>query len=197
MTIHFGKLALASISLSIALTMTGCATTSSTQAKSLKTTSTEANSLVNCKNLTVAAFGVPNDGKVDASIGVSFAQDIEQRLSTDFGPIFDSVAFANTARGMDSECLLKGNILKYKPGSKVARFILIGLGAASLEGNVTVQDSASGNALMSAPFDKLWAWGGIAGASKGIEDMVKESEASVAATIAHAKGWNPPPPATK
>jgi hypothetical protein len=46
--------------------------------------------------------------------------------------------------------------------------------------------------LLNAPFDKLWAWGGIIGASKGMDDMVAETSASVAATVAHAKGWNGP-----
>ena len=48
--------------------------------------------------------------------------------------------------------------------------------------------AASGKVLLNAPFDKLWAWGGVLGASKAIKDMVAET--SVAATVAHAKGWN-------
>jgi len=32
---------------------------------------------------------------------------------------------------------------------------------------------------------------GIVGASKGMDDMVKEAEASIASTVAHAKGWTP------
>ena len=57
---------------------------------------------------------------------------------------------------------------------------------------MTVRDASSGNVLLTAPFDKLWAWGGILGASKGMDDMVAETSASVASTVAHAKGWNPP-----
>ena len=78
-----------------------------------------------------------------------------------------------------------------KKGSKVARFILIGLGPASLEGKIKVVDAANAT-LLDAPFDKLWAWGGIAGASKGIEDMQVEVAASIANTVAQAKGWTPP-----
>ena len=190
MSIASGKLALACLSVSVVLAVSGCASTSSTRAKSLKSTSAQANSLADCQDITVTAFTVPGHGKVDASVGVSFAKDIELRLSRDFGQIFDSVEFGDAARGVEKECLLQGSITKYKPGSRVARAILIGLGAASFEGNVSVNDAATGTSLMTAPFDKLWAWGGIAGASKGIDDMVKETSASVAATVARAKGWS-------
>jgi hypothetical protein len=188
MNLHKGKLLLAGLTMAAVALGAGCASTSSTKAKSLKTTAS-ANALEDCANITVVAFTVP--GKVDASVGVNFAQNVESRLGSDFGPIFQSVEMAPAARGLDHECVVQGAITKYKPGSRVARAILIGLGAASLEGNVTIKDAASGNTLLNAPFDKLWAWGGIMGASKGIDDMAKEASASVAATVAHAKGWTP------
>lgn len=185
------KLIVVTSVLSIAL-MSGCTTTSSTKAKGLKATTSGATSLSDCENITVFAFGVPAKGKATASVGVSFAHDIESRLEADFGPIFKSVEFSDKARGLERECLVSGDITKYKPGSRVARAILIGLGAASLEGNVKVTDAGSGKELLNAPFSKLWAWGGVIGASKGIEDMVRESSAAVASTLAQAKGWTPP-----
>jgi hypothetical protein len=63
--------------------------------------------------------------------------------------------------------------------------------AASFKGDLILKDAADNRVLFSAPFDKLWAWGGYLGASRGIEDMVTESAASVAATVARAKGWQP------
>ena len=93
--------------------------------------------------------------------------------------------------------IVTGTIRKYRRGSKFARAMLIGLGSASFEGEVSLKDGADGRVLYTAPFDKLWAWGGIAGMSKGIEDMVAETEAMVAATIARAKGWVPQPEASK
>lgn len=188
MTFRSGKLMLACFTLAAVAATSGCASKSSVKAKSLKTNAA-ATALEDCANITVIAFTVPAR-KVDASVGVEFARGVETRLSNDYGPIFASVEMAPAARGLDHECLIAGAITKYKPGSRVARFILIGLGAASLEGNVSVTDAATGNSLLSAPFDKLWAWGGIAGASKGMDDMVKEATASVASTVAHAKGWN-------
>lgn len=188
MTFRSGKLALACLTLAAVAATSGCASKSSVKAKSLKS-GAAATALSDCANITVLAFTVPAR-KVDASVGVDFSRSIQTRLSSDFGPLFTSVEMAPVARGLDHECVISGAITKYKPGSRVARFILIGLGAASLEGNVTVTDAAGGTTLLSAPFDKLWAWGGIAGASKGMDDMVKEASASVAATVAHAKGWN-------
>ena len=190
MTISFGGRLLACTALCTAIALSGCTSTSSTKAKSLKNTTTQATGLSDCENITVLPFTMPA-GK-DASIGVTFAQGIQARLGTDFGPLFKTVEYGSAARGLDKECLVTGKITKYKPGSRVARFILIGLGAASLEGNVSVNDASAGTALLNAPFDKLWAWGGIAGASKGMNDMVGETSASAAATIAHAKGWNGP-----
>jgi hypothetical protein len=190
MSIFSGKPMLVCAVASLALATGACTSTSSTRAKSLKTDAAQASALSDCENITVNNFTMPAKRSKDASVGVVFAQGIQARLSSDFGPLFASVVSAEQPRGLDHECVIHGNITKYKPGSRVARFILIGLGAASLEGNVTVTDGASGKVLLNAPFDKLWAWGGVMGASKGMDDMVAETSASVAATVAHAKGWN-------
>ena len=175
----------------VALVAGGCTTTHSTRAKSLKTGDAPATAMADCQHLTIASFEMPARAK-DPLVGEQFAQGIQARLAGDFGPLFESVEVAAQARGLPHECLVRGAITKYKPGSRVARAILIGLGSASLEGSVTVTDAASGSVLLTAPFDKLWAWGGIIGASKGMKDMVAETSASVAATLAHAKGWNAP-----
>ena len=188
MNLRSGKRLLACVTLAALAATSGCSTTKSVKARSLKT-SASATALADCANLTVIAFSVPAR-KVDAHVGVDFARTVETRLAHDFGPLFSSVAMAPAARGLDHECLIKGNLSKYKPGSRFARAMLIGLGAASLEGTVTVEDAASGQSLLNAPFDKLWAWGGVIGASKDMDDMLDEASASIAATVAHAKGWN-------
>ena len=177
--------------LSIAV-LSGCTTTKSTKAKALKSTTSGVTSLSDCENITVFAFTTPAKSRAEPTTGADFARGIEERLVGDFGPIFKSVEFSDKARGLERECLVSGDITKYKPGSRVARAILIGLGAAKLQGNVKVVDAESGKQLLSAPFSKLWAWGGIAGASKGMPNMLKESSAAIANTLAQAKGWTPP-----
>lgn len=175
--------------------VTGCASTNSTKARPLIDPTTAQKTLADCQHITVAAFGVPSRSKANASTGAKFASDVQARLRLDYGPIFASVEGGSAARGLEGECLVAGEITKYKPGSRIARAILIGLGPASLEGNVKVTDAASGQSLLSAPFDKLWAWGGAIGAMKGIEEMSEEAAASVANTLARAKGWQEPPAA--
>jgi hypothetical protein len=183
-----GKLLLACFTLAAVAGLSACASNNSVKARALKS-GASATALEECQNLTVVGFTVPS-GR-DAAIGTAFAQSVETRLSNDFGPLFSSVEMGTAARGLDHECVITGAITKYKPGSRVARFIIMGLGHASLEGTVTVTDGASGNSLMSAPFDKLWAWGGITGASKGMKQMETEASAQIAATVARAKGWSP------
>lgn len=190
MQLHSRRLALAVATSALVALASGCASTQSTRAKSLKTDLAAANSLADCQNITVLPFDVPANGKVDRSRAVNFARDVENRLSNDFGSLFDSVEYAEAARGVEKECVVKGRVDKYRAGSRIARAILIGMGSASFEGAVEVQDAASGKSLLNAPFDKLWAWGGIVGASKGIDEMVNEAAASVAATLARAKGWS-------
>lgn len=183
--------AVALLVLGAAASLTGCATTSSTAAKPLLAAGTTQNTLADCRHITVAPFGVPAKSKADPSIGNRFAIDVQVRLRSDYGKLFESVESAAAARGLEGECLVSGRITKYKPGSRVARAILIGLGAASLEGDVKVTDAAGSRTLLTVPFDKIWAWGGVVGASKGIEEMSDEAAASVANTLARAKGWAP------
>ena len=89
--------------------------------------------------------------------------------------------------------IVTGTIRSYRPGSRFWRFMLIGLGSASFKGDLTLKRAQDKSVLYEAPFDKLWAWGGILGMSKGIDDMVSESEAAVANTVAQAKGWKASP----
>jgi hypothetical protein len=190
---HAAKPLLAFSTLCIAVATAGCATTDSTRAKTLEGASPDATALANCQHLTVLDFGMPASVKAKhAAVGSEFARGIKARLSADFGPIFQSVENGASARGLEHECLVHGEISKYKPGSRVGRAIVGFLAPASLEGSVRVTRVADDAVLLVAPFDKLWAWGGIAGASKGITDMVDETSASAAATIARAKGWAPP-----
>ena len=87
--------------------------------------------------------------------------------------------------------IVTGTIKTYRPGSRFARYMLIGLGSAGFEGDLILKNGADNSVVLTAPFDKLWAWGGVLGASKGIEDLMAETAAAIASTVAHAKGWTP------
>jgi hypothetical protein len=181
-----------SIAVTLTLLATGCYTdrTSSRQAYLLKPGSVADVDLSKYQVATVLPFQTKDP--VDPSIGVKFANEVAVRLKSDFGPIFQDVRKDLPPLGTNNELIVTGTITDYTPGDRVARAMLIGLGAASFKGTLVLKDGADGRILMDAPMNKLWAWGGILGQSRGIEDMVTESQASVAATIAHAKGWQPP-----
>jgi Domain of unknown function (DUF4410) len=182
-----------SLAVTLALLAPGCQTaspTSSTHAAMLKPSTAANVDLSKYQIATVLPF--QTQSPVDPSIGAKFANEVALRLKSDFGPIFQDVRKELPPLGTNNELIVTGTITEYKPGDKFYRAMLIGMGAASFKGNLVLKDGADGRILMDAPMSKLWAWGGALGASKGIDDMVTESQASVAATVAHAKGWQPP-----
>jgi hypothetical protein len=176
------------------LLLAGCTTSdpsSSIKAPALKPTEGAGIDLSKYRMATVIPFN-PVGSDIDASVGVKFANDVALRLQVDFGPIFEEVRKEGPALGTNTELIVTGTIRKYRPGDRVLRGVLIGLGATSFRGDLILKDGAEQRVLFSAPFDKLWAWGGYLGMSRGIEDIVSETAATVAATVARAKGWRPP-----
>lgn len=190
---------LSCIAVALTLLATGCSTsspaTTSTKAAVLKNAAIGNVDLSKYQIATVLPFETTDSA--DPSVGIKFANDVAIRLKSDFGPLFQDVRKEVPALGTNNELIVTGTITEYKPGSKAARMALIGMGAASLKGTLVLKDAADGRVLMDAPISKLWAWGGSLGGSKGIEDMVQESQASVAATVARAKGWEPPAKSAK
>jgi hypothetical protein len=188
------------LTLVLALIGAGCNTSStvSTKAKILKPKVGANVDLSKYQIATVQPF-VQAEGikkPIEPSVGINFADGVASRLQSDFGPIFSEVRKGN-AFGNADELIVTGVIREYTPGDKFARAMCAGLGAAGFKGDLILKDGATNSILFSAPFDKLWAWGGMMGASKGIEEMVTESQAAVATTVAQAKGWKPPPKPSK
>ena len=168
----------------------GCASSQSSKAKPLTLSSGAPVSLGNYRIATIEPFTVSAPG-VDPSIGAKLANNITARLQNDFGPIFEQVRTAPAPVGEDDEVIVTGEIRTYQPGNKVARSVFGPLGSANFDGTVVVKDGRDGHTLLAAPFNKFWGWGGLAGASKGIEDMSDETAAAIASTIARARGWRP------
>jgi len=170
----------------------GCASTSSTAADPLKGVDNAHADLSRYRVASVIAFTIAPTNKIDASVGAEFAENIARRLKIDFGPIFEEVR-SDQSSGREDELLVTGVIKSYQPGSKFGRLMLMGVGAASFKADLQLKNAADGKILFSAPIDKLWAWGGALGMSKGISDMTDESAAAAANTIARLRGWAPPP----
>lgn len=173
----------------------GCSTTdpakTSTKASPLRAKAGQQLDLSKYRTVSVVPFTTTGAKDTDASVGVKFSDNIALRLRSDFGGIFDEVRTGNP-KGVAGELVVAGAIKKYNPGSKFGRAMLAGVGAAKFEGELVLTDASENRVLLTMPFDKLWAWGGFLGMSKDIEDMVTEAEASIANTIARAKGWSPP-----
>ena len=167
-----------------------CASTQSTRAATLTPRMSADADLRTYRVATVTAFDVATGKKIEPSVGLRFATDIATRLQKDFGELFADVRTA-APLGNSDEIVITGLIKTYRPGSRFGRAMMAGLGSARFEGDLIVKRATDGSVVLTAPFNKLWAWGGVIGASKGIEEMVAEAAAAAANTVARAKGWQP------
>ncbi len=82
---------------------------------------------------------------------------------------------SSTPSNQPTELIVKGKILKYNPGSKAARFILIGLGAGKLELDVSFINAFTGETIEQFTTSGEVMAGGFAGATMGIEDMINSA----------------------
>lgn len=69
-------------------------------------------------------------------------------------------------------------VTKYEPGNPIARLMFAGAGSAHFDVEYSL-NNPSDFPLATGKVRKLWAWGGVVGASKGIEDMVSEAAAEI------------------
>jgi hypothetical protein len=167
---------------------TGCRTTESARAKPLKTVYGDNVDLSRYQIATVQPFEVATSKAANDQVGMTLATDIANRLQYDFGPLFQAVR-VGPPQGSPNELVVSGRITDYRPGSRFARLLGPGIGRAELEGELVLKDSVSGQPLVIAPIDKLWAWGHSLGAMKGMDNMINETAASAANLIARSKGW--------
>jgi hypothetical protein len=179
----------------VLLAAPGCATHDSVKARPLKGSRVETLPLAACRHLTVLPFAMREPAATrHPDAGARMAGDVARHLQAHFGATFESVAIG-AVRGLEGECAVHGDLRKYVPGNRAVRAIpWVGglMGKASLQGQVDVRDGASDAVLLSAPFDKRWSWSGIGGVAKGMDDMVAETTAAIANTLARARGWQPP-----
>lgn len=175
----------------VALISTGCSTTQSVKAKPLKAVYGSDVDLAKYDTATVQKFEFAQKSTGDhIDAGKVLSDRIAERLQNDFGQLFDQVRTGEPLREAD-EVIVTGRVTEYKPGSKTGRLFGPGIKPAKFKAELVLKDGATGNPILIAPIDKLWAWGHGIGAAKGIEHMVEESTAAAANTIARAKGWNP------
>lgn len=169
---------------------TGCTTTKSTKADPL-TASQGANvDLRRYDRAVIQPFDFPSRTGDDLNAGQIFANSLERRLENDFGQLFRDVRQGEPTGAAD-EVVITGRINEFRPGNRAARIFIPWGPRAKLKGDLILKDAASKDPILTAPFDKLWGWVGGAGAMKGIDDMIEETAAAAANTIARARGWEP------
>jgi hypothetical protein len=174
----------------VTLLSTGCSTTKSVKAEPLKGVYGADVNLARYDTATIQPFEFSEPTPEQGNPGMMLTQGIAQRLQNDFGPLFNQVRTGDPLRE-SNEVIVTGRITEYEPGSRIGRLFGPGIKPAKLKAELVLKDGATGNPIFIAPIDKLWAWGHSIGAAKGIEDMVAESTAAAANTIARAKGWQP------
>jgi hypothetical protein len=106
--------------------------------------------------------------------------------------VFGAVTRGPAPAGQEGAVVLRARITQYKPGSETARFMLAGAGSAQLEMSAELVDAASGKTLVTLPVDRTWAWGGVLGASRGIEEMERNVAYELALYLQRSRGAAPP-----
>jgi hypothetical protein len=166
----------------------GCSTTDSTKAKPLNPALGASLDLATYSIATVQPFEHPNRSLEHPDAGLIMGNSLARRMRADFGRLFEEVRQGDPL-GRSDEVIITGVVKEYQPGSRLGRAFGPGITPARFKAELHLKDGATGRTLLVAPIEKLWAWGHGIGAAKGIEDMMQESAAAAAATIAKAKGW--------
>jgi hypothetical protein len=169
---------------------TGCASSRSTKAKPLAVSTGQGVDLRRYDRAVIQPFEFPGRTADQPNAGQIFANNLERRLRTDFGPLFQEVRQGQPT-GASDELVIGGRITEFRPGSRAGRLFIPWGPRAELKGDLVLKDARNGDQILVAPFDKLWGWAGGVGAMKGIEDMIDETAAAAANTIARARGWDP------
>lgn len=128
--------------------------------------------------------------KLNAAEGVSLHDVARQRMASIITSKINEkkkgvLCPINTKRDYE----LSAVITTYDEGSKFGRMMLAGLGAMRIEGDFGMVDSVRPEERVTEfSVSKTFAWGGIYGASTGIEDIEPAFAESVAEAIVSSSG---------
>lgn len=174
----------------VVFTVTGCGTTDSTKASYFTTEDGGAPDFRKYEHLTIVPLRHEGDKITDAKAGRRIAAGIAIRVKEDFPLLFKSVSVKSTSQNLERELIVTGAVTEYDPGSRNARAFLALVAPASYKASIEFKDAGNNRNIFAQDLDKWWGWGGLMGASLGIEDMVAETNSIIARTIAEGKGWN-------
>ena len=148
--------------------------------------------------LFVEDFAITDPKAADRS-NESLVQTAPRRMPDMVVERLGTGVFVRVVRGTPLELqpgavILRARVTQYKPGSKTARSVMIGLGSSQLEMVAELVDAASGKSLVQLPVDRSWAWGGALGGSLGITDMERSVATELALYLQQNRGTAPATP---
>lgn len=121
---------------------------------------------------------------VEPQLGAQMAEGIAQRLRSDFGQVFAQVR-TGTPMGQDNELVVLGEITECRTGQGADG------GPVRLQGQIGLQDAADTQDIANARFDTLRRTAGMPDQVRSFSELVSDTEAAIAFTVARAKGWKP------
>jgi hypothetical protein len=165
------------------LSMTGCATTSLVLKPSEETQA----QLTRFKNLVVES---------STSEGTAISEGVQNRMRD-----LIRTEIANQCRGRfenisakppgSQDLVLHVRFTKYDEGNRFARAMLAGLGSMKIHAEIEVRDPVSGATYCKGEAGKVFAWGGLYGASTGIEEIERDFAREVARGVSNMVGAKP------
>ena len=121
--------------------------------------------------------------KVGTAPGVVATEDEKAHFKNVVTDKLNARRAHNPANGDPKQCDVDITVTKFEKGSKFARAMLAGLGQIHLDASVLVVPSGGGDTLNDFKLSKTFAWGGIYGASEGIEDIEPPFADGIAAAL--------------
>ena len=103
---------------------------------------------------------------------------------------FDTVTETPPAAGPYAKLTVR--VIKFEPGSRVARLLAPGFGSSTYKLDVAVTDGTTGHPLAHGVLTEFWGWGGSLGTVKGIEDLITDGSTHVATGVIRVFAQNGP-----
>ena len=108
---------------------------------------------------------------VEAGAGVTILDYEKTRLVEQLKSHINSTRAQNVSQTAARDLMVTTTVTRYQKGSAFARAMLAGLGQIHLDGHVVLSSVSDRVILSDFMIAKTFAWGGVYGATKSIEDI--------------------------
>jgi hypothetical protein len=134
---------------------------------------------------------------VDTAPGVVATAEEKEHFTHLLSEKIDARRLKNAGDGNARPIEVHVTVTKFDKGSKFARAMLAGLGQIHLDATIVVTPAGGGAPLDKFSISKTFAWGGIYGASEGIEDVEPGLADGIAAALTGQSTEDTKAPAAK